>query len=216
MAVTAMWISTGWTLIGGMLAWIIDLPTAHLMGRRGSDIARRRAVVAVLATSALFGLATWRSEHPIDTLAVSCLALFGVRLAMIDLASQLLPRALVLPLYPALLALFGLGAVVDDRHVDLLRATVGMIVLPAAYLAVALLSRGGVGAGDIRLAGPVGLVLAWHSWAMVVTGTVLAFVYASVTALALAVAGRAIRHTGVPFGPGMLCGALTAVLLQLG
>jgi hypothetical protein len=65
------------------------------------------------------------------------------------LAEQRLPRVLVWRLYPNTLGLLGLAAAVDDDQAELLRALAGMVALPAAYLAVAFLSRGGL---DVRLA----------------------------------------------------------------
>jgi leader peptidase (prepilin peptidase)/N-methyltransferase len=79
--------------------------------------------------------------------------------------------------------LFALAAVVDGHGHALLRAAVGMIGLPATYLTVALLSRGGLGAGDIRLAALVGLALAWRSWTALTTGTLMAFGYACAAGL---------------------------------
>jgi len=166
---------------------------------------------SVLATATLFGLTAFRFGSAVETFATSSLVLIGVRLAVIDVARHQLPRALVLPLYPILLALLSLAATTDGRFSDLARATGGMIVLTGAYLAIALLSRGGIGAGDVRLAGPVGLVLAWQSWVAVFFGTVLTFTFGGVMALAVG-AGRDSREAEIPFGPAMLGGAYTAML----
>jgi hypothetical protein len=65
----------------------------------------RATVIPVLATSVLFGLLGWRFGAAIELLAFSALALFGIRLAMIDLAELRLPTALVMPLYPMVLGL---------------------------------------------------------------------------------------------------------------
>lgn len=188
---------------------ILQQPRVHGLAVRAAAEGRD-ASASALATAALFGLLAWRLGLSAELLAYSSLALFGVPLALIDLTELRLPTALILPLYPLTMGLLGLSAMIDGTYPDLLRAETGMIVLPATYLAVALLSRGGVGAGDIRLAGPIGLLLAWQNWTAVIAGTMLAFVYATHTRI---VAGRKNRRTQVPFGPAMLGGMFTVVLI---
>lgn len=232
MQLSALWISLLWSLTGALLGRAF-LPVAErLSGTRRHETAvplaiagpveriavrpaaaGHAAAVSVVVTAALFGLLAWRLSFGAELLAYSALALIGVRLAMIDLAELRLPTALVLPLYPMIVGFLGLAAVIDGTYLDLLRAAAGMIALPASYLTVALMSGGGIGGGDIRLAGPVGLVLAWESWTAVIVGTVFAFVYANIATLVRIANGRANRHTRVPFGPAMLGGMFTAVIV---
>jgi leader peptidase (prepilin peptidase)/N-methyltransferase len=228
-----LWISLLWSLTGALLGRAV-LPLAERLNnatQRATSVSSpvatptaqpvvirrtttaRAATVSVPVTAVLFGLLAWRLGFGAELPAFSVMALIGVRLAMIDLAELRLPTALVLPLYPSISGLLGLAAVIDSAYLDLLRAVIGMIVLPGAYLTVALASRGGIGSGDIRLAGPVGLLLAWQSWTAVLIGTVLAFLYANIAVLARIAKGRVIRHIQVPFGPVMLGGMFTTVLV---
>jgi leader peptidase (prepilin peptidase)/N-methyltransferase len=211
MSTQTMWTILGWAATGFVLSPVVQ----RLSDQPGTpqQAGSRTVVISALVTSVLFGLLAWRFGVTVELLAFSVLALVGMRLAAIDLVELRLPTALIMPLYPAILGLLGLATAVDGTYLDLLRATLGMVVLPAAYLAVAMVSRGGIGAGDVRLAGPVGLVLAWQSWTAVVAGTVIAFVYANIAAMVLISNGRATRHTPLPFGPAMLAGAFTFVLV---
>jgi leader peptidase (prepilin peptidase) / N-methyltransferase len=212
MSTQTMWSVLGWAAIGIALSPVVQR-LGDRPGMLQSPVGGRAAVMPALVTSVLFGLLAWRFGATIELLAFSALALIGVRLAMIDLAELRLPTALVMPLYPVILGLLSLTAAVDGNYLDLLRAEIGMLALPTAYLIVALLSQGGIGAGDIRLAGPVGLVLAWQSWTAVAVGTVIAFVYANIAVLTIHANGGATRHTPVPFGPAMLAGVFTFALV---
>ena len=49
------------------------------------------------------------------------------------------------------------------------------------YLVIALAAPDSLGAADIRLAGLLGLALAWRGWTTLVAGTLLALLYASLT-----------------------------------
>lgn len=115
---------------------------------------------------------------------------------------------------PRHLALFSFAAVADRDDPALLRAITGMVALPSAYLTLAVLSCGGLGMGDIRLAALVGLTLGWRSWTAVAMGTVLALSYAGIAGLVAITLGRLSRHSSLPHGPAMLAGTFTVVLVM--
>jgi len=174
------------------------------------------APVLVSATAIMFDLLAWRIGFHPDLAAYGCLAAAGIPLAAVDLIEHRLPHSLVLPLYPTLVGLFGLAALLDHDPARLLRAVLGMVTLLAFYLVIALLSRGGLGAGDVRLAGVLGLALAWHGWMALVSGTVLGLLCAAVSGAILVAVRRATRQTPIPFGPALIAGAFTALLVPLG
>jgi leader peptidase (prepilin peptidase)/N-methyltransferase len=175
-------------------------PTAHL------------AIGRTVVTAALFGAFAWRSGPRIDLLAYSALAAVSVPLSVIDWYDMRLPRRLVLPLYPILLALFGAAAVVDDDGDGFVRACAGMAVLFAAYLATAMLSRGGLGAGDVVAAGPIGLALAWPSWSALLAGTLISLLCSAAMVALLTTSSRSGARQEFPFGPAMFTGTFVAVL----
>jgi leader peptidase (prepilin peptidase)/N-methyltransferase len=165
-------------------------------------------------TAILFGLLAWRVPSWPELLNYSVFATFCVVLSVVDIAEHRLPTRLVLPAYPVVVVLTGNAAVLQGDLHSLVRAAVGMLVLPVFYVVLAIASRGGVGAGDVRLAGPVGWVMAWHGWTTLVAGTLLAFVFASLAGLAMIVSRSATRHTPIPFGPAITAGALTMIILR--
>lgn len=139
------------------------------------------------------------------------LAWVGVVLALIDLRCHRLPDALTLPSYPIALALLGVAAVVGSDEHALLRAVAGMAVLGGFYRLLAVFPAG-MGGGDVKLAGVLGLYLGWAGWPHLVLGTFAAFTLASAVALGLVATRRATLRTHLPFGPFMLVGALIGLL----
>jgi leader peptidase (prepilin peptidase)/N-methyltransferase len=117
----------------------------------------------------------------------------------VDLVHHRLPDALTLPALPAALLLaapLGWGSVG--------RAAAGAAILAGAYLAVRLVAPAALGAGDVKLAGPVGAVLAAASWPAVVLGALLAAVLTAVAALARLLSRRCGLGAEIPHGPAML------------
>jgi leader peptidase (prepilin peptidase)/N-methyltransferase len=85
------------------------------------------------------------------------------------------------------------------------------------YLVLALVSPGGggLGFGDVKLAGVLGLLLGWLGWGPVVVSVLGAFVSGGVLALILLLAGRAGRSSHIAFGPSMIVGAWVAVMFPV-
>ncbi|WP_238412890.1 prepilin peptidase [Saccharothrix deserti] len=152
----------------------------------------------------------WRLGTGFDLLAYSYLAAVAVPLAIVDLAEQRLPSKVVLPSYLVLGGVFATETALNSSYADLLRALAGMVVLAAAYLVLAL-ALGGLGAGDVKLAGLLGLALAWLSWGAVLTGTFVGWLLAAVARVVLRLVWRVERHAPMPLGPYLALGALVTV-----
>jgi leader peptidase (prepilin peptidase)/N-methyltransferase len=141
--------------------------------------------------------------------ALCYLAVVAAPLTVIDIREHRLPDRLTLPSYPISVALLAL----PNGRDRLLSALVGLAVALAVYLALALVYPAGIGWGDVKLSGVLGLYLGWFGARAFVAGLAGGFVLAAVAGLALIAAGRATRKTQVPFGPFMLGGAMAAVLI---
>ncbi|GGL65399.1 prepilin peptidase [Modestobacter marinus] len=137
----------------------------------------------------------------------------GLLLTVVDLREQLLPNRVLLPGLLGGLALLAVAAGVDGDAAGLGRAVLAGGAAFAVLLAMALISPSGLGMGDVKLAGLLGLYLGWLGWPVVVAGFFLGFLLQAVVGLTLLAARRVDRRTGLPFGPALLGGALAAALL---
>ena len=140
------------------------------------------------------------------------LGAIGVALTLIDLDVKRLPNAIVLPSYVVALVLLGAAAVFGNDWGTYLRAGLGMAALYGFYVLLRLAYPKGMGYGDVKLAGVLGLYLGWLGWAEVVTGAFLGFLFGGVVGMALMAARKAGRKSQIPFGPYMLVGAFVAIL----
>ena len=139
------------------------------------------------------------------------LAVAAVLLTVVDLQHRLLPNRVVLPALAGGVVLLLVPALADGAWDQLLRAALGAAALFAAYLALALVSPGGLGMGDVKLAALVGLYLGWLGWAAVVLGALAGFVVQAAVALALLATRRIGLRGELPFGPAMLAGAALVI-----
>jgi leader peptidase (prepilin peptidase)/N-methyltransferase len=139
------------------------------------------------------------------------LAAVGVALSAIDLDTKRLPNALVLPSYVVALVLFLLPAAIDGAWSSYLRAVLAGLALFAFYFLLAFVYPSGMGFGDVKLAGVIGIYLGWVSWGVVVLGGFAAFLLGAVVGITVMVLGKGGRKTKVPFGPFMVVGAFLAL-----
>lgn len=161
----------------------------------------------VAATSPV---AAWSAA--LELVAFLALAGFGVALAAIDLDTHRLPNALVLPLGATGVILLGTAALLEGDGAAVLRAGAGAVALGAIYLAIAFVTPGGMGMGDVKLALPLGLFLGWTGWGALAVGFIAAFALGVVVGVALILIRRIGRRGGIPFGPWMIAGAWVGIL----
>lgn len=139
------------------------------------------------------------------------LAAITVALSAIDLDTRRLPDAIVLPSYLVVGVLFTTAALLGG-HVDaLLPMGVGALASVAFYLVLALVYPGGMGMGDVKLAGVLGLALGYAGWPALIVGVAAAFVLGGIVGVVVLAVRRA-RDRAIPFGPWMFAGAWIGIV----
>jgi leader peptidase (prepilin peptidase)/N-methyltransferase len=151
----------------------------------------------------------WRAE-PVPVVVTGVVALVWLAvLTVIDLEVRRLPDLLTLPAYPvtALLLAWCAAATYDWRGLAEAAACSGGAV--AAYGVLVLVARrsGGLGEGDIKLAGVLAGLLGWFSWRTAAYGLVAGFLVGGLAAAILLLGRRASRRSTIAFGPAMVLGA---------
>jgi leader peptidase (prepilin peptidase)/N-methyltransferase len=168
-----------------------------------------------LLTALLFVVVTARLAQ-LDMLSVLPAFLWfvaaGIALAVIDIEVGRLPDVIVLSAYPVLAVMLTGAALLTGDPQALLRTLVGAVAAFAGFYLLALAYPGGVGFGDVKLAGLIGGLLAYLTYSTLVVGMFAAFVMGAAIGLAAVARGRATRRSSVPFGPFLVAGSLVAIL----
>ena len=172
----------------------------------------RRYPLVELGTAVLFAVMALRFGLDPVLPAYLYLAAVGLALALIDLDCKRLPDALTLPSYPIAAALLAVAALAGSDSGELVRALLGGLAMFALYFALCFAYPAGMGFGDVKLAGVLGLYTAWLGWGAWVVGLFLGFLAGGLWGVGLLLARKGGRKTAVPFGPFMLVGVLVAVL----
>ncbi|MBB5632939.1 leader peptidase (prepilin peptidase)/N-methyltransferase [Cryobacterium mesophilum] len=140
------------------------------------------------------------------------LAAISIALALIDIDTHTLPNRIVLPAYLVGAVLLGVSGLLAGDFAALATAAIGAAALFLFYFLLVIAYPRGMGMGDVKLAGVLGLFLGFVGWQSIVVGAFGAFLLGGVFSLVLVALRRASRKTAVPFGPWMLLGAWLGIL----
>ena len=171
------------------------------------------AATSVLFAPALDGTSSELVASALVLVAFLYFAAISIALAAIDLDSHKLPNVIVLPSYIAVGLLLAAASAAVGDYAPLLGAAIGSAVLFSAYFVMALVYSGGMGFGDVKLAGVIGMLLGYLGWGSLVVGGFSAFLLGGIFGVALLIGKRANRKSGIPFGPWMLAGAWLGIFI---
>jgi leader peptidase (prepilin peptidase)/N-methyltransferase len=152
-----------------------------------------------IASFVVFG---WTWETVVSMLLMSLLAIIFVS----DLRYMLIPDKVLLFFFPLFLLLRVTVAPLEPIWDTFVGAVLGFMLL----LAIAVVSRGGMGGGDIKLFAVLGLVLGWQD-------VLLAFFFscfygAIIGGIGLLI-GKVERRKPIPFGPFIVLGTITTYFI---
>ena len=194
---------------GHQLAWRDNIPVISyllLKGRCrfcGTPISARYPLIEML-TALLFAIAVYLTNNLVDLISLWLFFSGGIVASAIDFEYMLIPDSAVVAT--------GIGGVLWSwHHGHFVLSLVTAAFAFGIFLLVYLLSKGGMGFGDVEYFGVLALFLTPFS-------AIIAVLTASVVALAYAlpqvIIHKADRNTRVPFGPFLAIGTFVAMFLN--
>jgi leader peptidase (prepilin peptidase) / N-methyltransferase len=127
-----------------------------------------------------------------------------VVVALIDLDHKIIPNTITLPGI-----LIGLSLSLRFLPITPLTSLLGVLIGGTLFYLIALISKGGMGGGDIKLIAMIGAFLGWHGSLFTIFSSAL---LGAVVGMTLMVLGKKGRKDKVPFGPFLSFGAILFML----
>ena len=169
----------------------------------GAKISPRYPAVELL-TGGLY-LVTYLHYGPSwEMIAAMLFSAFMVAITFIDLDHQIILDGML-----ALLAVSGLALQLVTGAVGFWSMWLGALIGGGLLLALAIISRGGMGGGDVKFAAALGF---WLGWPGILLGLFIGFVSGGFISLLLLVSGLRGRKDFIPFGPFIAFGAWITLL----
>ena len=160
-----------------------------------------RYVIVELATGGLMAGIIWRFGVSPAALRFGALGFALVVVFFTDLEHQIIPNAIT---YPGIAAGLALSAAAGEFVPSLAAAAAAGLV----FLILGIVSRGGMGGGDTKLAAMIGAFLGTPA---VIVALFLAVALGAAAGLVLLAFRLRGRKDMIPFGPAMAAGAMIAV-----
>jgi leader peptidase (prepilin peptidase)/N-methyltransferase len=191
-----------------VIAWHDNIPVLSFLALRArcracaAPIAWRYPIVE-LTTAALFLAAYLHFGLGAEFVCAVVLLASLVAITAIDVDHQIIPDVITLP---------GIGAgVLANLAVpgrSIVDSLLGIGLGGGIFLAIILVSGGGMGGGDMKLGAMLGAFLGWR---LTLIALFVAVVIGGTVAVAMLAAGRKGRKDPIPFGPFLAAGGAVAL-----
>ncbi len=197
---------------GARIAWYDNIPVLSWLwlARRCRHcrlpISGRYPLVEVLV-AALVGGSYLAFGLGFQAVAMAYLAFVSVALAVIDIDVHRLPDSIVFPTYGVVGLLLLADAAWIGEWWPVLRAVVGSVALGSFYMLMRVIKPKGMGLGDVKVAGLLGLALGYAGWSSLAVGAFLGPIIGALVVIPGLVAHRVSMKTAVPYGPALIAAA---------
>jgi leader peptidase (prepilin peptidase)/N-methyltransferase len=171
----------------------------------------RKLMWVELATAVIFALLCWRYGLSAELGVMIFYACLFIIIFVIDLEHSLILNKVVYPGMVAalLLALYPWPWFSESIGMRVAYAALGGAAGFAVFLLIALVSRGGMGWGDVKLAALMGLAIGFP---LVFVAIIMAAILGGIVAVALMIAKKRTRRQTIPFGPFLALAAMVTLL----
>ena len=165
-----------------------------------------------LATALIFAFLYWHYglRSPVLWIMAFYACLFII-IFVIDLEHGLILNKVVYPgmVVALLLALYPWPWLTESIVMRVAYAALGGAIGFAVFLLIALVSRGGMGWGDVKLAALIGLATGFP---LVFVAIIMGAILGGIVAVALMIARKRNRRQTIPFGPFLAVAAMITLL----
>jgi len=189
-----------------VISWLLLRGRCRACGVRISPV----YPLTELACGGLFAAVSLVYEDPWRAILLAPFAGLMVALSVIDIRHRRIPNRLVYPAVVIAAAVIVAGDLAGGG-LDVLDAGIGLFAYGLALLIIALISKG-MGMGDVKLAGLIGLVLGSIGLDLVAVAAGMGILLGGVGAIVALLAG-ADRKSAIPYGPYLASGAVIAVFV---
>jgi leader peptidase (prepilin peptidase) / N-methyltransferase len=184
-------------------------PCAHCGARRSRPW--RSAVMAVVSAVVLGAFAVRIGPH-LALLPYCILGLSLVAISAVDFERFIIPNRIVYPTLAVLVPLLVVTSAADHSWGLLTHAAIAGAAAFLAFYVVHLVVPGGMGFGDVRLAGVLGVAVGWIGLGLAFVAFFIGFLLGAVIGIVVMMVTGGGRKTKVPFGPFLAAGAIIAIV----
>lgn len=168
-------------------------------------------VLIELGTALLFVIAYGSSDSWWEFISLAILATASLPLFYIDFTIMRLPNKLTYSASALGLLLIGAFGISNRNFEIIMQLILRILIITVIFVFLYLVSRGGMGLGDFKLAIVLGILMVFRPWQQLASSFIFAFIAAGIAIVWLLIKGKATRKSHTPFGPYILIGAWISI-----
>ncbi len=196
------------------LKWYDNIPVISYLMLRGkcrycrTDISAQYPLVEAL-NALIYIIVYVRLGFGADFIFYSLMSSVLLAVAFIDLKEMIIPDSLVLCVLVLSVIHKSVNYFLFSIPFDLTGSILGLLVAGGLFLAIVLISRGGMGGGDVTLIGALGFALGVK---YILLNIYVSFILGGIISVFLLAAKIRTRKNPIPFGPFIVLGFFITVL----
>lgn len=202
------------TICNHNLAWFDNIPVISYMLLKGkcryckTRISPKYPIIELLNS---FFYLLFYMKYGFNTDFFMYSLIFSVLLAitLIDLIHQLIPDSLVVAIVVITILFRIVGYYINSDSLNILDSLSGSLVAGGLFLLIVLISKGGMGGGDVTLISSLGFVLGLKG---ILVTIFISFIIGSIVSVLLLSFKLKTRKDPIPFGPFIVIGFLITLL----
>ncbi len=202
------------TICNHNLAWFDNIPVISYMLLKGkcryckTRISPKYPIIELLNS---FFYLLFYMKYGFNTNFFMYSLIFSVLLAitLIDLIHQLIPDSLVAAIVVITILFRIVGYYINSDSLNILDSLSGSLVAGGLFLLIVLISKGGMGGGDVTLISSLGFVLGLKG---ILVTIFISFIIGSIVSVLLLSFKLKTRKDPIPFGPFIVIGFLITLL----
>jgi len=199
---------------GHSLSWYDNIPLLSYLMLKGkcrycrASISARYPLVEAL-NAVIYAIMYAKFGFGVDFIFYSLMCSVLLTVVFMDLKEMIIPDSLVLCILALSVVHKAVNYFLYGISPDLRGSILGLLLGAGLFLAIMFVSGGGMGGGDVTLAGALGFVLGVK---YILLSIFLSFVFGAGISVVLLAAGIKTRKDPIPFGPFLVLGFFITVL----
>lgn len=190
------------------LKWYDLIPVLSFLFLRGKcrycgDKISLQYPVIELLSGIIFLIFYYRLGLNIDFIYYTFLFSIFIIIVLIDCRHQIIPNSLVLLILIGTFIYRLIEFFIYDKHLSLFNYLYGLLISVILFLLIFIISKGGIGGGDIKLIGVLGFILGFPE---IILNIFLSFLIGAIISVFLLAFRIKNKKDPIPFGPFIILG----------
>ena len=161
-----------------------------------------------LLNAIMYLLLFYKFKMSIDFIFYALISSTLIAITLIDLKDMIIPDSLVIAILLLSILHKTTNYIIHKTPMNLLDSILGLLIAGGVFLAIVIISDGGMGGGDVTLIGALGFTIGVKAILLTI---LLSFILGGIISILLLITKLKTRKDPIPFGPFIILGFMITI-----